>query len=135
MARSVKRLEGQIPWGRATEYTSPTGKQTILYNIATLGDRIGRTPQTIRKWEISGRIPPTPFKNNRGMRLYSKEHIDAIAYCVERYKISIGVPFSQECTRALYKKFKELNDYFFKVDENSTENTEVEVDAAEHEEG
>ena len=49
-------------WGRAIPYTTPTGIHTCLYNIATAAEAIGRTAQTLRKWEVSGTVPLTPFK-------------------------------------------------------------------------
>ena len=47
----------RLPWGKAIPYTSPTGKETVLYGIGMLAEALGRKPQTIRKWEISGIIP------------------------------------------------------------------------------
>ena len=110
--------EYEIPaWGRSVEYTSPTGKKTTLYGIGTLANALGRTPQTIRRWEISGVMPKTPFKQGFN-RLYSKEHIDAIVMCAEKYKIAEGKSMSQTSfVRHVFKEFERLNDYFFKKEE------------------
>ena len=80
----------RTPWGKEIPYTSPiTGRSTTLYNIGVVAEAIGRTSQTIRKWEVGGVIPPTPFRQ-KGKRLYSKEHIDVIVKCAEQAKIMQG---------------------------------------------
>ena len=100
-------------WGREIEYISPTGVHTKLYNIQVLADELGRTPQTVRKWEIGGIIPPTPF-TIKGRRFYSEEHIQAIVDSAEKSKIKPGkslgnTQFSNRC----YKEFERLNKLFF----------------------
>ena len=103
------------PWGREIPYTSPiTGRSTTLYNINVAAEAIGRTPQTIRKWEVGGIIPPTPFRQ-QGKRLYSKEHIDALVRCAEKAKIKQGAKITETSfTKRLYKEFEEINALFFK---------------------
>lgn len=105
----------KTPWGREIPYTSPiTGRSTILYNIGVVAEAIGRTSQTIRKWEVGGVIPPTPFKQ-KGKRLYSKEHIDAIVKCAESSHILQGSKVSQTAfSKKLYREFQKVNDLFFK---------------------
>ncbi len=117
MPRRINRPEDKTPWGRSIPYTSPTGKETTLYNISVIANAIGRTPQTVRKWEIAGTIPPTPFKQN-GKRLYSKEHIDALVRCVEKYRITMGVAISAAFSKAVYREFQQINDYFFKEEKD-----------------
>lgn len=112
----------KTPWGKEIPYTSPiTGRSTTLYNIGVVAEAIGRTSQTIRKWEVGGVIPPTPFKQ-KGKRLYSKEHIDAIVKCAESSRIMQGSRVSQTTfTKRLYKEFQKVNDLFFKKEENTEE--------------
>lgn len=107
----------KTPWGREISYTSPiTGRKTTLYNIGVVAEAIGRTSQTIRKWEVGGVIPPTPFKQ-KGKRLYSKEHIDAIVKCAESSRIMQGSQVSQTAfSKKLYREFQKVNDLFFKED-------------------
>lgn len=108
----------KTPWGREIPYTSPiTGRKTTLYNIGVVAEAIGRTSQTIRKWEVGGVIPPTPFKQ-KGKRLYSKEHIDAIVRCAEKSKIMQGSQVSHTSfSQRLYKEFQKVNDLFFKKED------------------
>ena len=109
----------RIPWGKEIPYTSPiTGRKTTLYSIGTVAEALGRTTQTIRKWEVGGTIPPTPFRQ-QGKRLYSIEHIDAMIKCAEKIRIKQGSN-SATYTRfseALYKEFEKVNDLFFKSTE------------------
>ena len=103
----------ETPYSREVPYTSPTGVKTVLYSIKTLAERLGRTTQTVRKWEIGGIIPPTPFKIGND-RYYSEEHIRAIVNSAEKSKIKAGkqlsnTQFSSRC----YRDFEELNKLFF----------------------
>lgn len=107
----------KTPWGKEVPYTSPTGVKTTLYNIGVVAEAIGRTSQTIRKWEVGGVIPPTPFKQ-KGKRLYSKEHIDAIVRCAESSRILQGSRISQTAfSDKLYREFQKINDMFFKKED------------------
>ena len=107
----------KTPWGREIPYTSPvTGRKTTLYNIGVVAEAIGRTSQTIRKWEVGGVIPPTPFKQ-KGKRLYSKEHIDAIVMCADKSRLKQGSGVSKTTfSEKLYIEFQKVNDLFFKKD-------------------
>lgn len=110
-------------WGREIPYTSPTGIKTYLYNIGTLAEELGRTVQTVRKWEIGGVIPPTPFKQN-GRRLYSREHMDAIIMSAEKAKIRQGSSSTHHTcfSKLVFKEFQRINDMFFKVEEKENNN-------------
>ncbi len=72
--------------------TLPNGDTIELYFIGTLAEALGRTPNAVRKWEISGVIPDTCFKDEYGRRLYTQEQIDAIVRCAERARIAQGSP-------------------------------------------
>jgi hypothetical protein len=115
MADNTEPIYDKLPWGRKVSYTSPvTGRKTYLYNIGVLAQALGRTPQTIRRWEVAGVIPETPFKMN-GKRLYSTEHINAIVKCAESSHITMGSPISQTAfTKKVYREFQRVNDLFFK---------------------
>ena len=102
-----------LPWGRQIDYTSPTGVKTKLYNIGTLAYAVGRDTQTIRKWEIAGILPPTPFRVG-GKRMYSKEHIDAVVDSATRSKIKNGSSIAQtQFSQRLYRNFEKINKMFF----------------------
>lgn len=92
----------------------PNGQVIELFYIGTLANSLGRTTNTIRKWEIAGVIPDPCFQDANGRRLYSQEQIDAIVRCAEKAKIKQGLSiantsFSQWCHKeldALKEKYK-----------------------------
>lgn len=86
----------------------PNGEEIELFYIGELAHALGRTPNTIRKWEIAGVIPDPCFQDPNGRRLYSREQIDAIVSCAERAGIKQGssianTSFSRWCYRELDK--------------------------------
>lgn len=112
----------KTPWGKKIPYKSPiTGRETYLYNLAVLATALGRTSQTVRKWEVSGLIPPTPFRlHNR--RMYTQEHIEAIVRCAEKAHLTTGVSYSRTSfSKWVHEEFQKVNDLFFK-EEGSVEN-------------
>lgn len=85
-----------------------------LYYINDLAYALGRTPQTVRKWEISGVIPKTPFKDNFGRRLYTKEQIETIVRIAEECNIKQGYSIANTSFSAkIHKAFAELNKKYF----------------------
>lgn len=90
------------------DFTLPNGETIELFYIGTLAGALGRTPPTVRKWEISGVLPDPLFRDVNGRRLYSQEQIDAIVKCAERAKIKQGMSiantsFSVWCHKELEK--------------------------------
>lgn len=86
----------------------PSGETIELFYIGTLASALGRTTNTVRKWEIAGVIPDPCFQDPYGRRLYSQEQIDVIVKCAERAKIKQGssianTSFSQWCHKELEK--------------------------------
>lgn len=92
----------------------PNGENIELFYIGALANALGRSTNTIRKWEIGGIIPDPCFKDSLGRRLYSQEQIDTIVRCAEKSKIRQGASiaktsFTQRCYRELEqlkKKYK-----------------------------
>ena len=105
----------------SVEYTSPTGRKTTLYPIGTLAYVLGRGVQTIRKWEIGGIIPKTPF-TVKGRRMYSKEHIACILQAAETSHICMGSNISETgFSNKVYREFQKLNQLFFVEDSKKNE--------------
>lgn len=112
-------MRGKGDLNKAVEYTSPTGVKTLLYPIGYLAEQLGRTSQTVRKWEIGGTIPPTPFKI-QGRRVYSTEHIEALVKGAEKSKIKQGSSIVQTAfTKRAYKDFERINKMFFHKEDSS----------------
>ena len=92
------------------EITLPSGEAVKLYSIAFLADALGRTTRCIRKWEISGILPPTPFRySNTYWRLYTQEQIDIIVRLAEKYKLKDGISFRKtNFSSSCFKAFEKL---------------------------
>lgn len=65
-------------------------EEVNLFYIERLASELGRTPQTIRKWEVSGILPKPIFRDKLGRRLYSQEQIDVIVACAEKSNVRQG---------------------------------------------
>lgn len=89
------------------------GEEVTLYPIAYLGIRLGRSASTIRRWEIGGIIPKTPFKDTLGRRMYTKEQIDAIVKAAEEAVIKPGLSLCNTRFPGLAKKYMtEINNKY-----------------------
>lgn len=84
------------------------GETIELFYIEKLASELGRTPQTIRKWEVSGILPKPIFRDKLGRRLYSQEQIDVIVACAEKSNVRQG--YSVANTNFSARVFKALNE-------------------------
>ena len=102
---------------KVVPYTFADGDTMNLYHIGEISKRLGRSTLTIRKWEIEGKIPRTPFSDKRGCRLYSEAMIRVIEKAAEEEHITVGSSFTRtkfvEKVHAgfekLLKKYKNKN--------------------------
>lgn len=86
------------------------GEEIELFYIDSLACELGRTPQTIRKWEVSGILPKPIFRDKNGRRLYSREQIEAIVDCAERSNVRIGYSIANtNFSNRVYKALEEIN--------------------------
>jgi hypothetical protein len=79
-----------------------------LYPIAKVAQRmvdedIPRDTQTIRKWELYGILPPTPFRINN-KRLYCEEQINAIVEAAKEAGIRQGVDIDKTDFKVIVKE-------------------------------
>lgn len=96
-----------------TKTVTVKGVEVQLFYINTLGEALGRTAQTIRKWEISGILPDCLFRDKMNRRMYSQEQIDAIVACAEKSNVRQGYsvantnfgPRVKEALATLNKKY------------------------------
>lgn len=107
------------PWDKIIPYKNEkTGYETTLYNSAVAGRMIGRSTQTMTKWEIAGTIPITPFRVN-GKRMYCEEQINILIECAENARISQGRKIAQtNFSSQVQKKWNELFREIFEVSED-----------------
>jgi DNA-binding transcriptional MerR regulator len=100
------------------EYKIPNGV-TYLYSIYYLARLLNRTTQVVRKWELSGIIPRTPFKTKRGTRLYTYEQIYCVVKCAAHFNVRKGVSIKDTgFTDAVRRGYNILSDYYGLDDNN-----------------
>jgi hypothetical protein len=98
-----------------TTFILPNKKEIELYYIGSLASALGRTPNSIRKWEIGGIIPDTCFRDNEGRRLYSQEQINAIVTCAEKANIKQGQSIANTSFSVwVHKEMKDLKEKYMK---------------------
>lgn len=86
------------------------GKEVELYYINTLAEALGRTPQTIRKWEIAGFIPDCLFRDKLGRRMYTADQIRVIVECAERSNVRTGYSIANtNFSPRVHEALNELN--------------------------
>ena len=100
----------------------PNGNTIEVYTMGELASELGRTPDAIRKWELSGVLPPTCFRDSRGHRLYTQEQIDAIRTCAEKSKISQGRSSLATFKSRVHKSLKELEEKYIILGGYNNEN-------------
>lgn len=90
------------------------GKELRLYPIGKLVSELGksgyyRDAQTIRKWEVAGVIPQTPFRFG-GKRLYAMEQIEAICQIAKECDIRQGVAIGKtDFSERVFEELREVN--------------------------
>ena len=84
------------------------GEEIELFYVDRLASELGRTPQTIRKWEVSGILPKPIFRDKNNRRLYSQEQIDTIVDCAEQSNVRQG--YSVANTNFSVRVFKALQE-------------------------
>lgn len=93
-----------------TVKTTINGLEVELFYIDKLASELGRTPQTIRKWEVSGILPKPIFKDKNGRRLYSEDQINAIVQCAEQSNVRIGYSIANtNFSPRVFKALEEVN--------------------------
>lgn len=86
------------------------GEELELFYIERLANELGRTPQTIRKWEVSGILPKPLFRDKQGRRLYTLEQINTIVECAEQSNLRQGYSVANtNFSNRVYKALDELN--------------------------
>ena len=89
------------------------GEEIELFYIERLASELGRTPQTIRKWEVSGILPKPIFRDKQGRRLYTQEQIDTIVACAEQSNVRQGYSVANtNFSNRVFKAFAELNNKY-----------------------
>lgn len=86
------------------------GEKVTMYSIGEIARRLGRDPQTIRKWERDGVIPVAMFRDVKNRRMYTQEQIEAIVKIAKEEGILVCNDFSEtKFTERVYKEFEKIN--------------------------
>ena len=94
------------------QFRFPNGNTVEVFTIGELATELGRTRDAIRKWELSGVLPPTCFRDSRGHRLYTQEQIDMIRLSAEESKLSAGRNSLRTFSAKVHRRLKELEDKY-----------------------
>ena len=98
----------------AKKFKLSNGVVVELYPISVLAEELGRTSQTIRKWEVAGILPNSIFKDKNGRRMYSKEQIETIVRVAEECNIRQGYSVSNTSFPSkVYEALEELNKKYY----------------------
>ena len=98
-----------------TRSITVNGEEIKLYYIRELANALGRTTQTVRKWEIAGVIPNSCFRDPTNKRLYTKEQIDIITKIAEECYIKQGSSIAgTSFSKKVHKSLEEHNKKYFK---------------------
>lgn len=68
------------------------GKKLTLFTLGMLAQVLAKSPRTLYKWEAKGLLPETPFRTEKGDRLYTVEQIEEIRAKLESLgKLDLGI--------------------------------------------
>lgn len=80
--RARQIAEGIIPKRKKQEKTvdriSVSGKMVNAYTITEVAHRVGRSFAALKRWSYLGVLPETPYRSERGNRLYTDAMIMVI---------------------------------------------------------
>ena len=97
------------------KFININGEKEELFYIGELANSLGRTTQTVRKWEIGGIIPKTIFKDKSSRRMYTQGQIDIIVQIAEDCSIMQGQSIGNTLFSArVHKALAEYNKRYFK---------------------
>lgn len=75
------------------------GERRVFYTVGNVARILGRTAQTVRKWERKGWIPPASYRTSKssgsglhnpsgkGYRLYSREQVELLLHGLELFNL------------------------------------------------
>lgn len=84
-AREVKRAVKMQPsstW--KTISVEVDGVEVRMFTVGALAKALGKSISTLRVWEQNGTIPETPYRSQKGDRLYTLEMVEAVRRTLSR---------------------------------------------------
>jgi hypothetical protein len=102
----------------STRNVKVNGEDIELFYISTLAEALGRTPQTIRKWEVAGILPDCLFRDKLGRRMYSADQIKAIVEIAEKSHVRQGYSVANtNFSPRVFEALAELNKKYIPKEE------------------
>lgn len=90
---------------RAPVMVEVAGKQVEAFTITTFAEQIGRSAEAINHWINVGIIPKTPFRSDRGDRLYTDAMMLAVKLVIQRHGL---VSRRSSAGEEIREKWKEI---------------------------
>jgi len=88
--RQAVKLKSSGSW--KTVDVEVDGVQVPMFTISALAKAVGKGISTIRVWEKNGTLPTTPYRSDKGDRLYTLEMIESVQKALYRAgKLERGV--------------------------------------------
>ena len=98
----------------AKKFKLSNGVVVELYPICVLAEELGRTSQTVTKWEVAGILSKPTFRDKNGRRMYSREQIDTIVRIAEECNIRQGYSVSNTSFPSkVHEALAEVNKKYF----------------------
>lgn len=91
------------------------GENYELFPVGVLAEELGRTSQTVRKWEIAGVLPDSLFKDKMQRRYYTREQINVIVRTAEECNLKQGST-TAHFSKKVHKALEEHNKIYLKGD-------------------
>jgi hypothetical protein len=97
---------------RLPRYQTPLSKEAgdggslQLFSVGAFAVYLGRSVQAITHWEKSGILPPTPYRDDRGFRYYTREMMDVVRSAVGTRRRLF--PVDENMRSDILKKWREL---------------------------
>lgn len=77
-ARSATTVNVARRQWRAVEWDVGDGKKLKLFTLGMLAQALAKSPRTLYKWEAKGLLPETPYRTDKGDRLYTVVQVEEI---------------------------------------------------------
>lgn len=87
-------------------------EQLLMYSIGQLCAAINRHPNTIRRLERDGVIPPSYLRSDKGYRLYTEHEMRIVKHLFKTLNLSRGVSFPEDTAHQFSELFERLHNAY-----------------------
>lgn len=82
------------------------GGKVQLFSVGAFASYLGRSVQAINHWEKSDILPPTPYRDGRGFRYYTKDMMEVVRQAVGAKRRLF--PVDEDMRLNIVREWKEL---------------------------